>query len=818
MAEAVSQEEMERVYHEVKTPFKVGVVLKPDKGMQIDNPTVFRWGEVWRMLYIQYDNAGYETHMAESSDLIHWRKLGCVLPRGPSGAWDQAQADGGPALFSTTWGENTLEKWNDKYWMTYIGGEKTGYETAPLSIGVAWTESLDEAHVWTKSPEPVLEPSDSDARSFEDYELFRSFVLHDRAMSLGSEFVMFYNAKRRIDKGESIGMALSDDMIHWRRYGKEPVVTNGAPKERGIGIVADPMVTRIGDLWVMFYFSAFWPKSDTPAHETFACSRDLVQWTKWKGSPLVEPSTGFDANHAHKPWVICHNGVVYHFYCAVGDQGRVLALATSRPIEKRISLSETTEMFLEPSNNARGTKRVAFSIVGKTNYVFDANGAGFIFENGVFPFVAKDCQDITLKNIFMRNEHVGLVQFKVVSKDDNGFTVRIETDSPYRVANGDIDFMMPDGKWKPIRVFSFHSLDRMLIRYVFSATGCGDKDALAANFMATFVRAVGPGLIRFDYRPDFHAKSEKCVFELGESISFGLGLGRECIGLYFENCKNVTVENVTLSRFVGMGLVAQLCSNVIIRTYSTRPFGSDRVTTTADDMMFTSCEGDILVENCAIQDSQDDGCNVHGNYHVVSNVDGARVKVRAMHFEQRGFFPYRTGDSIDLISTNDCAILGSARVVRFVSRDEPGVFATIELDREIPPSSVGMLVENTSLEPNVTLRNNTFVNVPHIRLSGRGKIVVENNVFRRLTGGLLATDLIDYWYEYGRITDMRIVGNVFDGILRPFRSGVNRWQYGDVSVPKIHGRILFCDNVFTNCSPSGVSINGFKEVVWRDAQ
>jgi hypothetical protein len=28
------------------------------------------------------------------------------------------------------------------------------------------------------------------------------------------------------------------------------------------------------------------------------------------------------------------NGVVYHFYCAVGTQGRVIAVATSRDLKK----------------------------------------------------------------------------------------------------------------------------------------------------------------------------------------------------------------------------------------------------------------------------------------------------------------------------------------------------------------------------------------------------------------------------------------------------------------------------------------------------
>jgi hypothetical protein len=31
--------------------------------------------------------------------------------------------------------------------------------------------------------------------------------------------------------------------------------------------------------------------------------------------------------------VLKHDGVVYHFYCAVGDEGRVIALATSKDLK-----------------------------------------------------------------------------------------------------------------------------------------------------------------------------------------------------------------------------------------------------------------------------------------------------------------------------------------------------------------------------------------------------------------------------------------------------------------------------------------------------
>ena len=81
----------------------------------------------------------------------------------------------------------------------------------------------------------------------------------------------------------------------------------------------------------MFYFGAFWRPG---AFDTFACSYDLLNWTKWEGPDLVASSEPWDQKYAHKPWVIKHNGVVYHFYCAVGDKGRVIALATSKDLRE----------------------------------------------------------------------------------------------------------------------------------------------------------------------------------------------------------------------------------------------------------------------------------------------------------------------------------------------------------------------------------------------------------------------------------------------------------------------------------------------------
>ena len=334
-ARPVPEDVLRRIYDDAKTPFKYGIILRPEEGKMLDCPAVFRYGTKWYMTYLTMNRVGYETHLAESDNLLDWRPLGKILSFPENGkhdaAWDRWQADGSIALTDTQWGgKGEPMRFQGKYWMSYLGGALQGYETDPLSIGIAWSTRPWQAAEWTRlTGNPVLSAAQPDTREFEKLTLYRSNVIYDAAKSLGFPFVMYYNGKHK-NGYERIGMAVSRDMVNWQRYGDVPVVGNGEDKMRGIS--GDPQVVRMGDVWVMFYFGAGWkPK----AFDTFAASYDLVHWTKWDGPNLMEPSEPWDETYAHKPWLVKYNGVVYHFYCAVGKEGRTIAVATSKDMRRK---------------------------------------------------------------------------------------------------------------------------------------------------------------------------------------------------------------------------------------------------------------------------------------------------------------------------------------------------------------------------------------------------------------------------------------------------------------------------------------------------
>lgn len=350
-AQKISKNVMQKIYDEVKTPYKYGMVVAPkDNYHQIDCPMVYREGGKWYMTYVVYngkdgtDGRGYETWLATSDDLLQWKTLGRLLCYADKG-WDMNQRAGYPALIDWTWnGSYEMAKYKGRHWMSYFGGEGTGYEAIhkPLNMGMAFTKGdITQAHPWETSPSPVLSINDKSAQWWEKLTHYKSTVYWDKNKTLGKPFVMFYNAgginPANQLKAERIGIALSSNMTSWRRLPLRtakrktgnPVFFHEAP---GI-ITGDAQIVKFPHYYVMFYFSAYNPERKYNAYNTFAVSRDLVNWQDWEGADLVYPSKPYDDMFAHKSYVLKHQGVVYHFYCAVNHAGqRGIAVATSVPM------------------------------------------------------------------------------------------------------------------------------------------------------------------------------------------------------------------------------------------------------------------------------------------------------------------------------------------------------------------------------------------------------------------------------------------------------------------------------------------------------
>lgn len=281
----------------------------------VDCPQVLRWGDRWLMQYTGFDGQKYRLGVAFSDDLITWTRAGMILDAGSEGAWDYGSAGGG-------W----LIRHKGFWHCFYCGFPEIGYEVGPGATGLA--RGRDIWHLEKVPEAPVLRPSPGD--EWDSGGIYKASVYR-----IGGRFVMFYNAKDRRDPWvEQTGLATSTDLINWEKHPANPILRVGPEGAWDSRFASDPVLNKIDGVWHLFYYGF----DGRHAADGVAVSEqgDLTRWRKSEFNPiLVHGAPGsYDSVHAHKPFVLEHEGVFYHYYCAVSERERAIALATSKPLAR----------------------------------------------------------------------------------------------------------------------------------------------------------------------------------------------------------------------------------------------------------------------------------------------------------------------------------------------------------------------------------------------------------------------------------------------------------------------------------------------------
>jgi predicted GH43/DUF377 family glycosyl hydrolase len=341
-----------------RTPYKYPKLILSATGRKgdfdqrsIDDPIVFHANGAFQMLYIGWDGIGYQTGLAASIDLIHWTRTALVAPRDPASRYTKYNL-----ALSSILRDKQLQshgeaiKVDGKYLGAWNAYPSAGYEEGAAVIGLATSEDL----LHWQLTDPILTPQDG--ASWEHGGLYRPDLMLDHGT-----YYLYYNAKTGIlppgEGGgwrEQAGVATSTDLKSWTRYKKNPILPNGprgsatyavtnpisstqpsTPDARDSRFASNPFVVQNGPDYAMFYYGFRYQRPGR-ACEMLAIGATPYSFTK---VPEVLIDTGapgtIDETFAHKPSVITHEGVLYHFYCAVSGQYpnevRGIAVARSQP-------------------------------------------------------------------------------------------------------------------------------------------------------------------------------------------------------------------------------------------------------------------------------------------------------------------------------------------------------------------------------------------------------------------------------------------------------------------------------------------------------
>src|SRR5580692_1441892 len=186
---------------------------------------------------------------------------------------------------------------NGAFQMLYIGWDGVGYQT-----GLA--TSPDLLH-WTRTA--LVAPRDP-ASKYTKYNLALSSILRDKqlrsrgeAIKVNGKYIGAWNAypSAGYEEGAAvIGLATSDDLLHWQLSDPILLPQDGAPWEHG-GLYRPDLLLDNGTYYL--YYNA---KTDTLPkaegggwHEQsgVAMSRDLKQWVRYAGNPILR-------NGGHEAW------------------------------------------------------------------------------------------------------------------------------------------------------------------------------------------------------------------------------------------------------------------------------------------------------------------------------------------------------------------------------------------------------------------------------------------------------------------------------------------------------------------------------------
>ena len=165
--------------------------------------------------------------------------------------------------------------------------------------------------------DPILYPEDG--APWEHGGLYRPNLIEDNGL-----FYLYYNAKSDTLPGskggwhEQTGVATSRDLKQWTRYAGNPILPNGGPDSWDARFASNPFVVHDKKLWGMYYFGL---DRHGVARELLAVGRDPYRFEKVHEILLDRGAPGtVDEDYAHKPCVIFHDGALYHFYCAVSGK------------------------------------------------------------------------------------------------------------------------------------------------------------------------------------------------------------------------------------------------------------------------------------------------------------------------------------------------------------------------------------------------------------------------------------------------------------------------------------------------------------------
>ncbi len=415
------------------------------------------------------------------------------------------------------------------------------------------------------------------------------------------------------------------------------------------------------------------------------------------------------------------------------------------------------DLYVFTSNNDEGLKRVIFPIIDFENITINGNGAKFLFDGRVNPFVVRNSKNVKFKNFTCDLTRSGHSEAIVLDTFKGGAILEMKEEFPFEIVQGCLMFVGNKNGISTIQKRDNYYVYRSMLEF--------NPQRKAIEYNVADIWTNDFGAFRADLIKDrkFKLYNSHANFKRGNVVVFSLGARYNSM-FAVDECRNITFENITIHDAYGMGIIGQNSTNIVVDNCKFTPSKNRIVSCSADATHFVNCEGKIVLKNSLFENQMDDATNIHGIYERLVKIEDKNTFISELvHRQQYGFKTFSVGDEIEFVDRLSMITKAKAKIksVEVINKQ----FKRVTLDSDIPLNVKELdAIAKIRNYPEVIIKNNIIRNnrARGMLLNCRGTTVVENNLFSTSGSALYFEGDAGNWFEQGGVRNCTIRNNIFE--------------------------------------------------------
>lgn len=391
------------------------------------------------------------------------------------------------------------------------------------------------------------------------------------------------------------------------------------------------------------------------------------------------------------------------------------------------------------------------TIQNKSRLEIEGNGAELMFADRFTALYIKGCQNVRVRDLSIDWVHPFFSQGKVVSVE--GLALEVQVDPEFPVTGKEPINAILD--YDPVTRWPLTNLD------------------LLASSAIESVKLVGEQRLRITLKEQSNLEKRAHVHDVLKEMAGRLVVMRHVIYgnqvMSFNDCTNVTVEDVNVYASPGMGLHFAMSKDITLNRVAVKPRpGTNRLmSTTGDAQFFSHVRGFVKITDGHIERAGETPLNVSEKYKTITRViNDTTVEAEVPGPTAEGATP-AVGEKIEMCS-GDTLVIREVLTVKTSVWDSKTRKFTVSFTTPMSPETKrGDLFAIQTYTPSLELRRSTFRG-----MRGRAMLLSTRNV--------LVEDCLIESAGYAAVT---------------FSAGTRSHSQGPASV-----NTIFRNNTFIGCS------------------